>query len=319
MQSISGDRISPTRQTDINNSLAGKIAGVQVLSQAGSNLGASTAIRIRGAGSLNDKAPLYVVDGTPVDGTNLFLSPDDMESITVLKGPNATALYGQRGDAGVVVITTKRAKGNNGIGLEVNHTTSFERPSLLPNYQNVYGGGGDSQWQTFKWQTGYPEEWKAFDGKKYHDYTDDSSWGPKMDGSEYIPWYAWYPGTPYSNQTASFTPQPDNVKKFFNTGHTYNSNISAVSLTSTTALQQIGTQKWIALYPNGYEAWAEWRRTGYPALTPTPYAVNVSKQIPRRYGYPTSEQTLNKTNYDAAVARLQGGDTHDARVWWDVK
>lgn len=94
---------------------------------------------------------------------------------------------------------------------------------------------------------------------------------------------------------------------------------SGVSLAGGNALQKIGTQKWIALYPNGYEAWAEWRRTGYPALTPTPYAVNVSKQIPRRYGYPTSEQTLNKTNYDAAVSRLSGGDTHDARVWWDVK
>jgi len=94
---------------------------------------------------------------------------------------------------------------------------------------------------------------------------------------------------------------------------------SGVSLAGGNALQKIGTQKWIALYPNGYEAWAEWRRTGYPALTPTPYAVNVSKQIPRRYGYPTSEQTLNKANYDAAVARLSGGDTHDARVWWDVK
>ncbi len=226
VQSISGDRISPTRQTDVNNALAGKIAGVQVMSQAGSNLGASTAIRIRGAGSLNDKAPLYVVDGTPVDGTNLFLSPDDMESITVLKGPNATALYGQRGDAGVVVITTKRAKANGGIGLEVNHTTTFERPSLLPKYQNVYGGGGDSEWQTFKWVSGYPEEWKALDGKRFHDYTDDASWGPKMDGGEYIPWYAWYPGTEYSNKTAAYNPQPDNVRKFYNTGHTYNSNVN---------------------------------------------------------------------------------------------
>lgn len=226
VQTLNSNQISPTRQTDVNNALAGKIAGVQVLSQAGSNLGAATSIRIRGAGSLNDKAPLYVVDGTPVDGTNLFLSPDDMESMTILKGPNATALYGQRGDAGVVVITTKRAKANGGIGLEVNHTTTFERPSVIPKYQNVYGGGGSADWQTFTWEPGLPEEWKALDGKRYHDYTDDSSWGPKMDGSEYIPWYAWYPGTQYSNKTASFTPQPDNVKQFFNTGHTYNTNVN---------------------------------------------------------------------------------------------
>lgn len=78
----------------------------------------------------------------------------------------------------------------------------------------------------------------------------------------------------------------------------------------------IGTQKWIALYPNGWEGWAEWRRSGYPALKPTIYAVNASKQIPRRYGYPVTELTLNETSYKAAVAK-QGADTHDTRVWWD--
>jgi hypothetical protein len=81
-------------------------------------------------------------------------------------------------------------------------------------------------------------------------------------------------------------------------------------------LTRIGTQRWLALFPNGLEAWAEWRRTGYPALEPTPYAVNESKQIPVRYGYPNSENNLNKANYDAAVARI-GGDTHDIKVWWD--
>ena len=102
---------------------------------------------------------------------------------------------------------------------------------------------------------------------------------------------------------------------------TYTKYISdpANDLKSTTgkALEKIGTQKWIAVYPNGQEAWSEWRRTGYPALTPTPYAVNVSKQIPRRYGYPASEATLNKASNAEAVARIQGGDTHDGRVWWD--
>lgn len=102
---------------------------------------------------------------------------------------------------------------------------------------------------------------------------------------------------------------------------TYTKYISdpANDLKSTTgkALEKIGSQKWIALYPNGQEAWSEWRRTGYPALTPTPYAVNVSKQIPRRYGYPASEATLNKASNAEAVARIQGGDTHDGRVWWD--
>jgi hypothetical protein len=92
--------------------------------------------------------------------------------------------------------------------------------------------------------------------------------------------------------------------------------ISIASSDTDEMLARIGTQRWLALFPNGLEAWAEWRRTGYPALEPTPYAVNASKQIPVRYGYPNSENNLNKVNYDAAVSRI-GGDTHDIKVWWD--
>ncbi|GAB3520991.1 SusD/RagB family nutrient-binding outer membrane lipoprotein [Emticicia fontis] len=84
------------------------------------------------------------------------------------------------------------------------------------------------------------------------------------------------------------------------------------------ALEQIGTQKWIALFYQGNEAWAEWRRTGYPALTPASNALNPSGQIPRRNAYPVTEQTLNKVNYDKAVS-TQGADTQDTRVWWDKK
>lgn len=225
-QQVTADRLSLAGERGVNNALAGKIAGVQVRSQAGSKLGAAGAnsVRIRGAGSLTDKSPLYVVDGTPVNIVDMNM--DDVESINVLKGPNATALYGQRAEAGVIVVTTKKAKGNNGIGLTLSSNLSFDSPSLLPKYQNVYGGGGDASWLTYKWVAGQPEEWKTFDGKKYHDYTDDASWGPKMDGSEYIPWYAWYPNHQYSFKTASFNPQPNNIKDFYNTGISRNTNLS---------------------------------------------------------------------------------------------
>lgn len=83
-------------------------------------------------------------------------------------------------------------------------------------------------------------------------------------------------------------------------------------------LSRIGTQRWLALYPNGTEAWFEWRRTGYPDLQPTPYALNESGEIPRRYAYPNVEATLNKINYEAASARISGGDKHHSRVWWDI-
>ncbi|GAB3887932.1 SusD/RagB family nutrient-binding outer membrane lipoprotein [Spirosoma agri] len=90
-----------------------------------------------------------------------------------------------------------------------------------------------------------------------------------------------------------------------------------VAPTTADFLAKIGDQRWISLYPNGNEAWIEWRRTGYPDLKPTQYAVNESKQIPRRYGYPNTEPTLNTAAYTAAVAKLTNGDKTSSRVWWD--
>jgi hypothetical protein len=93
--------------------------------------------------------------------------------------------------------------------------------------------------------------------------------------------------------------------------------VGQASVTPTTNLAaKIGQQKWVALFPRGHEPWFEWRRTGYPTLTPTPYAVNTSKQIPRRYGYPDTEIQLNPANYQSAVSSM-GGDATDTRVWWD--
>ncbi len=91
-----------------------------------------------------------------------------------------------------------------------------------------------------------------------------------------------------------------------------------VAFTDAKALELIGTQKWVSLFYMGFEAWAEWRRTGYPVLTPAAKPLNTSGQIPRRMAYPTTEATLNKTNYDAVIAR-QGADNQDTRVWWDKK
>jgi len=82
-------------------------------------------------------------------------------------------------------------------------------------------------------------------------------------------------------------------------------------------MEKIGTQKWVALYPNGYEAWAEWRRLGYPELVPHAFPLNQSGEIPRRQAYPTSESQINEVNYNAAVSS-QGADTPDTKIWWDV-
>jgi hypothetical protein len=89
-----------------------------------------------------------------------------------------------------------------------------------------------------------------------------------------------------------------------------------IAYTDAKALELIGSQKWVALFYQGYEAWAEWRRTGFPALTPAAKPLNTSGKIPRRMAYPTSEATLNKVNYDEVVKR-QGADVQETKVWWD--
>jgi hypothetical protein len=98
---------------------------------------------------------------------------------------------------------------------------------------------------------------------------------------------------------------------------TYVSNSSVALTGAASDLQKIQLQQYISFYPDGLQAWANWRRTGVPALTPTPNAIGSSKQIPRRYTYGPNEYTLNSANVKEAVGRLAGGDTPDARVWWD--
>ncbi len=222
-QTVKEEQLNTIRQSSLNNAIAGKVSGIQVRSQSSMALDRDATIRIRGAGSLTDKQPLYVVDGTPVNSSEI--SMDDVGSVTVLKGPNATAIYGQRGDAGVIIITTKRGTAGKGIGVQVNQSTTFDKVYILPKYQNGYAGGAEADLTKFSWEAGMPDSWKALDGKYRHDYSDDSSWGPRMVGQEYIPWYAWYPG-PEFGKTEKLLPQPNNIRDFYGTGQTTNTNVS---------------------------------------------------------------------------------------------
>jgi TonB-linked SusC/RagA family outer membrane protein len=223
-QVISGEDMNITRQSNINNALSGKVAGVQVRSQSGAKLNAEAFLRIRGGLGLADKAPLYVVDGTV---TNSFdVNPDDIEDITVLKGANATALFGSQAAGGVIVMNTKKKVAGKGIGVEINSGVTIEKAYILPQYQNLYAGGSVPDLMQFNWVNGMPQEWQALDGKYFHDYTDDASWGPRMSGQEYIPWYAWYPGSQYSYKTAKLVAQPHNAREFWQTGISTNNNVS---------------------------------------------------------------------------------------------
>ena len=228
-QTISADNLNLIRQPNLNNALAGKIAGVQFRGQSPVALDRDAVLRIRGGSTLNapngvELGPIYVVDGTIVN--SIDINPDDIEALTVLKGANATALFGGRAANGAIVITTRKKNRDNGLGVEVNTGVTFDKVYILPKYQDKYGGGANPDMTTYTWKTGDPVEWKILSGKKFPDYTDDSSWGPAMDGTEYVPWYAWIPGHSRSFKTASFSPIPNNIRDFWGTGVTTNNNIN---------------------------------------------------------------------------------------------
>ena len=227
VQNVSSEQLNTIRTNNVNNALAGKVAGAQVRSQSAVALGRETIIRLRGENGLGvSGGPLYVVDGTIIPSSN-DVNPDDIEDITVLQGPAATALFGPDGVNGAIVMNTKRArKGNKNIGIEINSGIQYDKVYITPNYQNDYAGGADGDLQRYTWQADHPVAWKALDGKFYHDYSDDASWGPRIAGQEYIPWYAWYPGSEYAFKTDKLSRNPNNSRDFYETGVTKTNNIN---------------------------------------------------------------------------------------------
>ncbi|MGJ1197050.1 SusC/RagA family TonB-linked outer membrane protein [Sphingobacterium spiritivorum] len=181
LQSVSPKQITESNQTNVVNALQGKVAGVQVTNSGGSP-GASANIMIRGGTSLSgNNQPLFVVDGIPVDNTTpvsqgglaagitpasnraIDINPEDIQSVTVLKGPAAAALYGIRAASGAVVITTKRGVSGQG-GITYSNTFSFDKANKFPELQSLYKQG----------------EKGVFSAGSY------LSWGPKFNEGENV-------------------------------------------------------------------------------------------------------------------------------------
>ena len=233
-QSLTGDDVAAVKDANIVNSLSGKVAGVQVTGSPGS-LGGSSRIIIRGVNSISgNNQPLFIVDGIPIDNSNFNstntqsgdggidfgnasadINPEDIESMTVLKGANAAALYGSRAANGVILITTKKGTKRKGIGVSITSGVNFSTVALLPDYQNEYGGG-------------YKQEFDIYEptGEPIVNYAADESWGPRMDGQMVRQWYSWYPDDPNYGKMTPFVAHPDNVKDFYETGVTTNNNIA---------------------------------------------------------------------------------------------
>lgn len=228
-QQVSGENLTLTKEQNVLGSLAGKVAGVQVTGASGASMGGTQKIKIRGINSITGGGqPLIVVDGTPISNANYAgsdgvdfgnlgqdVNPEDIESVNVLKGPAASALYGIRGQHGVIMITTKKGtKGADKVTVQLNSAFSVERVGNLMPYQNMYGAGGSQNWRTLP------------NGDKYVDISYDESWGPKMDGTLARNIFSFYPQDPTYGQLTPFEPQPDNIKDYYETGHTLNNGVS---------------------------------------------------------------------------------------------
>jgi TonB-linked SusC/RagA family outer membrane protein len=243
------------RPTNPMSALSGKIAGLQVIS-GGSNMGGSSRITLRGINSITgNNQPLYVIDGVPLDNSELNssatingsagkdmgstiqdINPDDIASVNVLKGPSAAALYGSRASNGVILITTKTGKGGDGkINIEINTGLELENVVRLPERQKIYGGGYNTSFNTAE-----------INGTTYNivDYAGDENWGPKLDGTPVLHWYNLDPEYPedYLNPEPWLYPKND-VHYFFNTGLANTNNISLSKSNDNSAFRVSFTNK----------------------------------------------------------------------------
>lgn len=240
-QEVKGSALNEARDNNFVNSLSGRVAGVNIIS--GNGVGSSARITVRGESSLNyfKNQPLVVVDGVPVSndpvinsgggtspdyGSSLDeINPADIESVNVLKGAAAAALYGSRAANGALVITTKSGKGIKGASVNFTSGYTMENPLRLPRFQNSFGGGNNGEFQGSNfgnsnnglYPDGVNEDW-------------DESWGPRLDGKPIAQF-----DSPTKNGfrggdvnlpnrgdiiPTPYIAHPNNMKDFFVTGHT---------------------------------------------------------------------------------------------------
>jgi TonB-linked SusC/RagA family outer membrane protein len=242
VQEIGGEAVSTAKEANLATTLAGKVAGVQVTRSA-NGAGGSSRVVIRGSNSLvGNSQPLYVIDGIPMNNSNpnspgssggidygdgiSNINPEDVESISVLKGPNAAALYGQRGSNGVVLITTKSGKSHKGIGIKYGIDYSLGNALVLPDFQDEYGQGLDGTFTHFKGNDGKIYTWAAAQAANIpgmpkasggRDRFTRASWGARMQGQQYEDQWG---------NVLNFSPQPNTFQEFFKTESQMVNNLS---------------------------------------------------------------------------------------------
>jgi TonB-linked SusC/RagA family outer membrane protein len=249
VQSLGSDDIQEVKAVNFLDNLSGKLAGVTV-SQGATGVGSTSKITIRGEASFSNNNPLFVVDGTPINNNTVFnftneaaagfqevdfgngameVNPDDIASVSVLKGPSAAALYGTRASNGVIVIETKNGANKKGLGVSYNTSLFIDTAFKLPEFQNEYGQGNSGEFEYVDGLGG-----GINDNITY-------SWGPRLDQGLLIPQFdspvmlpngtvvrggdtSVYDGQPIT--PTAFNSHPDNLKDFYETGVTTINNLS---------------------------------------------------------------------------------------------
>ncbi len=249
VQQIQAKEITTVKSVNFLDNLTAKVAGVTI-TQGASGVGSTSKIVIRGESSFANNNPLFVVDGIPINNSSIIprtvetpssfqaidfgngamdINPDDISSVSILKGAAAAALYGNRAANGVILITTKDGRESDGLGVSFNSSTTIESPFKLPEFQNLYGQGNNGQF-TFKDGLGGGIN----DVLTY-------SYGPRLDQGILVAQYdspvtladgrvvrggdvAVHGNSPIS--PTPFISHADNLKDFFETGQTHINNLS---------------------------------------------------------------------------------------------
>ena len=245
-QEVKGDQVNTAKESNFINSLSGKVSGVEI--KRNNNLGSSSNIVIRGFKSLtgNNQA-LFVVDGVPIDNANTTsvgtaqggggydygnaasdINPDDIESINILKGAASTALYGSRAANGVVIITTKKGRKSQGIGVtaSVGYSVGSIDKSTFPEYQTQYGGGYGLYYEdpTSRFL------FRDINGDGKEDLVvptgEDASWGAKFDPNlQVYDWRSFDPSSPQFGKSSPWVAAQNLPDKFFNNSTTFNGSV----------------------------------------------------------------------------------------------
>ena len=228
---IEGADLDQAGETNFISTLAGKTAGMSVKSST--QMGGSARIEIRGAGSISGNTqPLIVIDGVPVDNSSFnsggqargfggydygnaaaMVNPSNIESISVLKGASAAALYGSRAANGVIEITTKDGAREESVGVTFQTSLTVGDLYNLPDYQNKYGGGASPN---------FP----MVDGQLRADYGTDQSWGPRLDGRMVREWFSFDDVNGLQGELTPWDAHPNNVDNYFRRSLVSNTNVA---------------------------------------------------------------------------------------------